>query len=628
MSIKCQHRLINRVSTNRLDTWLIQRVLDGSHVKSDHQLVEHIVDINLRAAYLLDQLINIENCSTAIRLIRSTLLFKENNRLKQGLRKQLTTWLQNINVYAEIASKFQRYFKKGSILNWRDIMRMSEDKPERILEILMKTLEFSLCMKWCSIHPMAAKEDKIKQFAEIFTDTIQRLDSFQMDLFQLMATLPMATVLSTYTSLITTVHNIPILRFMVDFLQANEPIDRRLVHKVNVSLTIFEMSDTLRPNWYLLQSPLLIIEQYLMNSHFDALARVIHGVRSVLGTEPCSYCFEHRVTFCNAGLSANVSAHTFSDSVCDEFVMLHNEFSQHREHSLSTDCVDSLLRIYASKALDFRVVSSHTSSDDLHSQVTDQTMASMDSLLSAFIMPREAPTRSNWIRDDEASHCMSCRQTVFTMLTRRHHCRQCGRVVCHACSSNRALIPSLYADVRVRVCDDCHRQMKLDTAKMMSSSSNTAGSSSPYGSGRLHLPHGRGFKDSDEWLFSGNLRHDELLRVEFGYEFAPSVSLCLSILALHSIGGPECANFLLLHCGKFESLLRPLQPGQPNSEIDYALVTRMLHCLALAAKVSEFYKLIRLIEIFILNMIHLYLRYAADHRNVMSFLSMLKSSGP
>lgn len=87
------------------------------------------------------------------------------------------------------------------------------------------------------------------------------------------------------------------------------------------------------------------------------------------------------------------------------------------------------------------------------------------------------------------------------------------------------------------------------------------------------------------WQFSGNKKHDNLLREEFCFEYAPSVSLCLSILQFYSSDG-DCVNFLLHHCQKFESLLRPIQSGYPNPEIDYALVTRMMHCLALAAKVS------------------------------------------
>lgn len=427
------------------------------------------------------------------------------------------------------------------------------------------------------MHPLADNTEKIEQIIQIFVGTVKQLQDIKPELFQLIETLPKAHVVDMYIDLIQTVKNVSVLRYLLDYLQPTDgPMVQRLVHKINISVTMFETSDDSTIPWHLVASPILIIEQYLMNSRFDALAKIIRGVKGVLATAPCAYCAEHQGDVFRPGAILDVTSKTFSDSVCDEYVLFHQEFSLlEQQHNINVSCVDSLLRIYASKALDFRVIESHTSSDDLHSPSTTDSMDTLQ--WNTFIMPREAPTRANWIRDDEATHCMSCRRAVFTMLTRRHHCRQCGRVVCHACSTKRALIPSLYADVRVRICDDCDRQLELDRTKTgPSSGSNTADSGSPMEASK---------DEAEEWTFSGNVRHDDLLREEFSYEFAPSVSLCLSILALHSTTGPECANFLLLHCRKFESLLRPLQPGVPNPEIDYAMVTRMLHCLALAAKV-------------------------------------------
>lgn len=44
----------------------------------------------------------------------------------------------------------------------------------------------------------------------------------------------------------------------------------------------------------------------------------------------------------------------------------------------------------------------------------------------------EAPVEvALWVDDDDAKKCMCCRECEFSFFHRRHHCRQCGRVVCN-----------------------------------------------------------------------------------------------------------------------------------------------------------------------------------------------------
>lgn len=58
-------------------------------------------------------------------------------------------------------------------------------------------------------------------------------------------------------------------------------------------------------------------------------------------------------------------------------------------------------------------------------------------------MPSEPPPNSSavgdgngsmqsaaWLSDGDVTKCMCCRKATFSLGTRRHHCRHCGRVVC------------------------------------------------------------------------------------------------------------------------------------------------------------------------------------------------------
>jgi len=48
--------------------------------------------------------------------------------------------------------------------------------------------------------------------------------------------------------------------------------------------------------------------------------------------------------------------------------------------------------------------------------------------------------RQTWTKDSMINQCMIC-SIVFTSFNRKHHCRACGGIVCHTCSTNKINIP-------------------------------------------------------------------------------------------------------------------------------------------------------------------------------------------
>ncbi|XP_053694720.1 pleckstrin homology domain-containing family F member 1 homolog isoform X1 [Sabethes cyaneus] len=90
-----------------------------------------------------------------------------------------------------------------------------------------------------------------------------------------------------------------------------------------------------------------------------------------------------------------------------------------------------------------------------------------------------------WVPDSEANVCMHCKKTQFTMLIRRHHCRNCGAVVCGPCSSKKFLLPG-QSTKPLRVCLDCYdslSSMKREENKGINSNNNKPTVTSPESSG-------------------------------------------------------------------------------------------------------------------------------------------------
>ncbi|MFH4975663.1 hypothetical protein AB6A40_002372 [Gnathostoma spinigerum] len=69
-------------------------------------------------------------------------------------------------------------------------------------------------------------------------------------------------------------------------------------------------------------------------------------------------------------------------------------------------------------------------------------------------LPLPAFVGVRWVPDCDCEQCTSC-ATSFTLVRRRHHCRNCGRIFCSRCSAHSLPLPELGYDKKVRVCNLC-----------------------------------------------------------------------------------------------------------------------------------------------------------------------------
>lgn len=71
----------------------------------------------------------------------------------------------------------------------------------------------------------------------------------------------------------------------------------------------------------------------------------------------------------------------------------------------------------------------------------------------SFSMDSRLP--EDWERDADVSFCNACSKR-FTLLVRKHHCRNCGMIFCSECSQQRCKIVEKNYQTPVRVCARCH----------------------------------------------------------------------------------------------------------------------------------------------------------------------------
>jgi hypothetical protein len=75
--------------------------------------------------------------------------------------------------------------------------------------------------------------------------------------------------------------------------------------------------------------------------------------------------------------------------------------------------------------------------------------------VQASVAPFRLVDRKYWMSDENSKQCSEC-GAAFHTFRRRHHCRLCGRTLCHDCSSRTIDTSRFGYEGYVRVCDFCH----------------------------------------------------------------------------------------------------------------------------------------------------------------------------
>uniref|UniRef100_T1E5R9 phosphatidylinositol-3,5-bisphosphate 3-phosphatase n=1 Tax=Crotalus horridus TaxID=35024 RepID=T1E5R9_CROHD len=72
---------------------------------------------------------------------------------------------------------------------------------------------------------------------------------------------------------------------------------------------------------------------------------------------------------------------------------------------------------------------------------------------------------TRWLPDHLAAHCYGC-DSVFWLVSRKHHCRNCGNVFCSSCCNQKAPVPSQQLFEPSRVCKTCYSSLHPSSSSL------------------------------------------------------------------------------------------------------------------------------------------------------------------
>jgi len=94
----------------------------------------------------------------------------------------------------------------------------------------------------------------------------------------------------------------------------------------------------------------------------------------------------------------------------------------------------------------------HGSAEDEEYYIRETGDNRLDRERSVSLVKRTIP--EDWEDDNDAVQCKSCSRK-FSLLVRKHHCRNCGLIFCDDCTKNRSAIKTKNYHTAVRVCGRC-----------------------------------------------------------------------------------------------------------------------------------------------------------------------------
>ncbi|XP_043930003.1 zinc finger FYVE domain-containing protein 26 [Protopterus annectens] len=489
-----------------------------------------------------------------------------------GTGEDLLSQLQFKKTELQIYEKILSLTSQPPWATWQELKEDSSSDPEKVMNVILSAKEYDLCESWVNLHPVS-KELLVRLHISHLLHLLELEDSEKA--FQLLQQRgDPDTNLIVCEQALDQRPGLAACHFLADYLTTHfyRSLSTERHHEIQAmrigSKLLLTLPESARLDYsHLSSSPLLMLEQLLMNMKVDWAAVAVKTLHQLLVGQEAGFTVEdiNNLLLKYAAMALHFPCASRERSRSDSVISLQDFLNQ----AVGQEVVQTSVSTETCPAIALGT-SAFPVPQSPRERSQKRTKGNME-----FVPPEKPPAKKDWVPDETEVACMVCKTERFTMFNRRHHCRRCGRLVCSSCSMKKMLIEGC-RDNPVRVCNQCYNFCTKGSEEEQSDQTETvAGSPSSDAlafASMLQLPRAPEL----QWKLTLNENENELERSEFYFRQAPSASLCIALLEQHS-NKVTCGHQLIEHC-------RKLSRSLSNPEVDARLLTDIMKQLLFSGK--------------------------------------------
>ncbi|XP_032882801.1 zinc finger FYVE domain-containing protein 26 isoform X3 [Amblyraja radiata] len=490
----------------------------------------------------------------------------DSNMNKRELKSDLLAKKKELQVYQKILNLRSPIPWHG----WQELRTESSENPRVVMDIILKCREFELCEAWVQLHPVPT-HFTVKLRHEYLIHLLELGDGERA--FQLLQGICDPDMCQVICEQALDQHpGLAACHFLSNYLTTHfhKSLSAARRHEIQAmrigSKLLLTLPESAHDAYsHLSSNPLLMLEQLLMNMKVDWASVATQTLHQLLVGQEAGFAIEDIDCLLSkyAAKALEVPYAVREKTRSDSVINLQDLLTQ----SAGPESLAELPNIEQATSLPSVNPTLHGPSNPQEESIQRSKST------SEFVPPANPPAKKDWVPDSKAMFCLVCYKERFTMFNRRHHCRRCGRVVCQSCSAKKMVVKDCRENP-ARVCDQCYNyyhtkeKEQLDEGEDATSCDDTGSELAV----ALQMPR----VAEVHWSLTLNEVENEIERSEFFYEQAPSASLCIAILNLHS-NSMVCGHLLIDHCSKLSRALT-------NPEVDACLLMDIMKQLLFSAK--------------------------------------------